>query len=498
MKLPPTPNSPFNRRISRQQSIPPRSKRFLTHFAAMASALLLGIAHATPVNIPNASFENPTTATGGNPIPVPGWVFNSPSGNLYGTSLIDNSFRSEGAASGNNYAFLINDSSNKTDTITSAASLGIITSNTSYTLTVAVGNVAGNDSGSNHSPGNVSFSLLADGIAFATDTVTNGTVPDGTFEDFSLTFQTSSSTPFIGEDLGIQLASLPTSSLGFGPAFDNVTLDATSIAAAPEPSSGALLVGGLLGLIWLMRRQNAARRMASAAACICLSATALHATSITIPNASFESPATPVSTTTNDTIIPGWLFTTDDKGFTFGTEGISKYFTSMAGSSGDNFAFVENFDTVTKETLTSATPLATIAPLTAYTLNVAVGNVKGGDTALFGAPGNVTLSLLANGVSVATEEVRNGTVANGTWEDFTLTYDSPAIGAVIGEVLTIQLASLPQTAWGYEAAFDNLTLDAVAEETSDPPMVPEPSACTLLLSGVLSLAWLTRRQPVLV
>jgi len=220
------------------------------------AATFFASATANPITVPNASFENPTTPTGGDGAPIPGWVFNSQSGNLYGTSLISNSFKSEGAASGNNYAFMLNDVAGKTDTITSASSLATIAANTKYTLTVAIGNVAGSDSVSNHSPGNVSFSLLANGVAFATDTVPNGTVPDGTFEDFSLTFQTPSAGSIIGDSLEIQLASLPTSSLGYGPAFDNVTLDATSVAAVPEPPTAALLIPGGFALFWLMRRRR--------------------------------------------------------------------------------------------------------------------------------------------------------------------------------------------------------------------------------------------------
>ena len=96
-------------------------------FKAVAFALAFGAAPAlaTPITVPNASFENPTTPTGGDGAPIAGWVFNSPSGNLYGTSLIANCFRSEGAASGNNYAWMFNDVYVKTDTITSAASLNI-------------------------------------------------------------------------------------------------------------------------------------------------------------------------------------------------------------------------------------------------------------------------------------------------------------------------------------------------------------------------------------
>ena len=230
----------------------------VTGIAAVLFTASVAVASASPITVPNASFENPTAPTGGDGAPIPGWVFNSQSGNLYGTSLIVNSFKSEGAASGSNYAFLLNDGAGTTDTITSAASLGIIAPNTTYTLTVAVGNVAGSDSVSNHSPGNVSFSLLANGIAFATDTVPNGTVPDGTFEEFSLTFQTGSGS-LIGKSLEIQLASLPPSGIGSGPAFDNVTLDATSIPVVPEPPTLALLTAGGLSLLWLMRQSNQRR-----------------------------------------------------------------------------------------------------------------------------------------------------------------------------------------------------------------------------------------------
>ncbi len=270
-------------------------------------------ASATPVTIPNASFESPSTPTGGDGAPIPGWVFDSQSGNLYGTASISQSFTSEGAASGSNYAFMFNDVAGKTDTITSAASLGIIEPNTSYTLTVAVGNVGGSDSVSNHYPGNVSFSLLADGIAFATDTVPNGTVPDATFDDFSLTFQTPSTGSIIGENLTIQLASLPTSGPGSGPAFDNVTLDATPLAV-PEPSTWTLAVCALLIFACFIRRQARVANIATlVTAAVALAATTAEATPVTIPNASFESPSTITGTGTVTGLLPGWTANLGDR-----------------------------------------------------------------------------------------------------------------------------------------------------------------------------------------
>jgi len=389
---------------------------------------------------------------------------------------------------------MFNDVAGKTDTITSAASLGTIEANTKYTLTVAVGNVGGSDSVSNHSPGNVSFSLLANGIAFATDTVPNGTVPDATFEDFSLTFQTPSSGSIIGENLEIQLASLPISGLGVGPAFDNVTLNATSIAVAPEPSTCALMLGGLLTLAYLVRRRTVATIITVAALSLVCAGTTAHATLINIPNASFESPSTYTGTGTTTGLIPGW---TDNLGLGdgYGTETITSYFaTAPPATSGNNFTALANYKLDTASTLTSAASLGTIAASTQYTLTVALGNVSAPDTIPYGSPGPVSFSLLSDGTPLATQVVPNGTIPNATFEDFTLTYDSPGSGSVIGENLTIQLEAMPQSTALYLAAFDNLTLDATPEE-SDLSTVPELSTSALLVSGGLLLSWLMRLKP---
>jgi hypothetical protein len=233
------------------------NRKLLAKAAAAALVIMLSpvAVNATPITVPNASFESPSspTQTSTNPNIATGWVFNVKGGSAYGTSSISSNFTSAVGSSGNNYAFINNDSPNVTDTITSAASLGTITPLTKYTLTVAIGNR--NGSGLYHDPGNVSFSLLANGVAFATDTVSNGTVADGTFEDFALTYTTPASGSIIGENLELQLAALPEQSNAFQPSFDNVTLDATSIVV-PEPGTGALLLSGLLTLCWLVRRKR--------------------------------------------------------------------------------------------------------------------------------------------------------------------------------------------------------------------------------------------------
>jgi hypothetical protein len=140
--------------------------------------------------------------------------------------------------------------------------LGTIAPLTTYTLTLAIGNH--NGTGLYDNPGSVSFSLLANGVAFATTTVTNGTVPESTFEDFSLTYTTPSSGSIIGENLTIQMASLPETGTAFQPAFDNVRLDATSVAVVPEPPTAALLISGGFALFWLMRQRRVGRAIGAA------------------------------------------------------------------------------------------------------------------------------------------------------------------------------------------------------------------------------------------
>jgi hypothetical protein len=230
----------------------------VTALAMMFSALS---ANASPITVPNGSFETPTspTQTSNNPNIVSGWVFGVQGGSAYGTRAISSNFTSGGSSSGNDYAFINNDSPNVTDTITSAASLGTIAPLTTYTLTLAIGNEKGSDSSPYGAPGNVSFSLLANGVAFATETVSNGTVPNGTFEDFTLTYTIPTTSPLNGENLTIQLATLPEQGTAYQPAFDNVRLDATAqpvVQVIPEPATGALLVSGVLALVWVARRRR--------------------------------------------------------------------------------------------------------------------------------------------------------------------------------------------------------------------------------------------------
>jgi hypothetical protein len=492
------------------------NRKLLLQAAAAALVLVLNSAtvKADPVTVPNASFDSPgsPTQTSNNPNVISGWIFNVQGGSAYGTSSISSNFASEGAASGNDYAFINNDYPGVTDTITSAASLGTIAPLTTYTLTVAIGNR--NGTGLYDDPGNVSFSLLGNGVAFVSDTVNNGTVPNGTFENFTLTYTTPVSGSIIGENLEIQLASLPEQSNAFQPSFDNVTLDATTIAAAPEPATSVLLILGGIALIGLTRSRRFNRvPIIAGLAVISFIAAGLKSASaapVDVPDSSFETGGG--WTYSDPEIVPGWIFNAPT-GSSYGSLFIWACFTSPDLSSGTQFAFIDNDVAGTEASLTSASTLGTITADTTYTLTVALGSpdavFQGGplnfDPVSGVAPAGATLALLANGQSFAIDSIPAGSVASGSWQDFSFSYTTTDSDPVVGEQLSLQLETESDSGEPEEASFDNVRLDASASDNGSGGIgvgdgdngsglgtTPEPPGWGLLGLGGLALGALMR------
>jgi len=223
----------------------------------MLYGLLAGICYcvtstpalAAAVNVPNFSFENPdiidSGAVGGTgPLgSIPNWLGVTTNPSTITPGLMDytdaqfpgstgDNTPLPGTALGGQAGLLhLKSSSNSTfSSLESAASLGAITANTQYFLTVAVGHRIDLDAA------DATISLLAGGKAIQSITIPASAIPRGTFADFIATYTTLPGDPLTGMSLGIRLRAdrLPGPGADLETSFDNVRLTATTV---PEPTA---------------------------------------------------------------------------------------------------------------------------------------------------------------------------------------------------------------------------------------------------------------------
>lgn len=146
---------------------------------------------------------------------------------------------------------------------------------------------------------------------------------------------------------------------------------------------------------------------------------------------------------------------------------------------------------------------ATLQPDTQYVLRVTVGNIASGVSApgssdgggifynLGGFPG-YRIDLLAGSTVLASDNNSLGdSLADGTWGQTGLVFDSPAAAAgLFGQPLTIRLVNLalPGSAGlpGIEVDFDNVLL------TATPLPVPEAASVAMWLAGLAGIGLVRR------
>lgn len=242
-----------------------------------AGILVLGLglagsvaASAASVTINNYSFETPTIVADGTSVNsgagtgvFNSWNYTVTNGASFEDFGIENPAATAytGAATtgtpsgayGVNVAYLNQNNSGLTASI--FQDVGLLAANTTYTLTIAIGQRLDRVNGS------LQIGLL-NGVAGATNIWSTGTLLNsttgvssiaGTFQDFQVVFTTGSS---VSGDLYV--GALYTADGKVQASFDNVRLDATS--AIPEPSTYAALLGSVtLGAALVRRRRSAAR-----------------------------------------------------------------------------------------------------------------------------------------------------------------------------------------------------------------------------------------------
>jgi hypothetical protein len=191
-----------------------------------------------------------------------------------------------------------------------------------------------------------------------------------------------------------------------------------------------------------------------------------NATSITVPNFSFESPALPNGANNNGgngdtTAIPGWTISAPpSSGVNNGVYHPASGFTSTnplpAPADGNQLAYLFPGAAGATSSITTTNSLGLIAPNLNYTLTVALGNRN---DAVFFDTGTYTIALLANGVPVAHTNFAGNLISHGTFFDVSTSFVSPGFGPLIGESLTIELSATAGSS-SDEGIFDNVRLSA--------------------------------------
>ena len=253
-------------------SIAMRSAALAACFAALG--LAAGAAHAVPLGVGNHSFETD-----------PNDNFEFYFGNPTGWSLIDNgnivdgagdvqgtltvtgsSYFGGSAPDGDNVAILFIGSDVGTSEIGLGQVLGdVLTANTTYTLTVAVGNI---NSGPTQQFGNFDLSgfpgyrieLLAGGTVLASDSEGIASpISEGVFADRTVSYTASAADALLGQSLEIRLYNTNLTDPAFPGVdlevdFDNVRLDAEPVTVT-APAALGLFGLGIAGLGLLVRRR---------------------------------------------------------------------------------------------------------------------------------------------------------------------------------------------------------------------------------------------------
>jgi hypothetical protein len=230
-----------------------------TALALSLAAVFSAHAQIINVNVNNSGFENPSLPNSGQYIgegagtstpgyPIPDWTVTS---NVEGVQNGEGIYGDNGSAP-YGYNFGWDDGTANFYQVLSGSGSTIETG--TYTLTVALGTRSGGPTAGS------SLSLFtASGSSLGTLLKTTGTVGavtsgTGTFTDYTLTYDVAVGNPYIGDTIAISLAGGNfKSGTGVGnDDFDNVRLTFDPI---PEPSTYALMVGGMLMLGYLVRRR---------------------------------------------------------------------------------------------------------------------------------------------------------------------------------------------------------------------------------------------------
>ncbi len=230
-------------------------------FAAVAFAALIASARATTLPVLDGDFENPGNSSGPSSESghLVGWTISG--GEYYG---IGGSGLPGGAFTGNNDAFInVNGAGNGSyfGSLTSDT-FGTFDMDSTYTLKVPRSATASRADDSDYgSPGDMSFSLLANGVTLKTFSLPNGTLANDSGQYYTLTVDSADPlySALAGHSYSLSVVLGATQQVAAPPIqseFDNVSV--TEVADAPEPATWAMLALGCAALTLALRRRGRA------------------------------------------------------------------------------------------------------------------------------------------------------------------------------------------------------------------------------------------------
>jgi hypothetical protein len=236
---------------------------------ALTAASVLGAsAYANPVTIVNSGFETPATHTTAAPT---GWTsvntgatglvgsynpYTLGGGNVYYTGA---NSTTDPANGGSGYPGIFGENLGFATDVSAGSGLeqtlsATFLANTAYTLTVQEGNRNGTSAGG--FAGSV-IQLLAGSTVIASSTDTAGPTAGTLHDQVALLANSNIDSALFGQTLSINILTTNAAAVNRGSDWDNVRLDATTVAVAvplpPAAGTGALLLA-MLGLGWRRRK----------------------------------------------------------------------------------------------------------------------------------------------------------------------------------------------------------------------------------------------------
>jgi hypothetical protein len=234
----------------------------ITSALSLVVLFMLSAASAqTSITVNNPIFEAQPVPVAGNLITTPngptGWTgFRTGSGGNFdigvgNASGPDFTTPLTAPGSGTNYLWLNDFNGNGTEITGVYQDVGALLADTSYTLTVAIGQRAGAapNGQSSWSPGIITLLNGTDNTGTVLATTTGIPTTPNTWEDFTASFITGAT---VSSDLTIELSVVDAPEIQAD--FSNVELTATAV---PEPTTCALLGGGFISLMAIRRRKSA-------------------------------------------------------------------------------------------------------------------------------------------------------------------------------------------------------------------------------------------------